>query len=87
MGAGAALRESQLVAAITTPLAIVILWTVPTALDEGLYGSVDSWTVLAGLASIPFAVSWTLTAAVALGVADYRTYASAPMVQRPACAS
>jgi O-antigen/teichoic acid export membrane protein len=78
---GAAFRDAQLVVATTTPLAVVILWLVPPALVDDIYGNVGSGTVLAALASIPFAVSWTLTAAVALAVADYRTYALAPVVQ------
>jgi O-antigen/teichoic acid export membrane protein len=79
--AGAAFRDAQLVVAMATPVAVVILWLVPPTLVEDIYGSLDSGTVLAALASIPFAVSWTLTAAVALAVTDYRTYALAPVVQ------
>lgn len=78
---GAALRKTQAVAAVVSSAMAALLWIVPSVLVDELYGGLDAATVLVALAAIPFAVSWTLTAAVGLAVADYRTYALAPIAQ------
>ena len=79
--ARAALRDAQITAALTTSFAVLILWIVPPVLVDDVYGDVGSTTALIALMSIPFAVSWVLSAAVALAVTDYRTYAIAPVAQ------
>jgi len=79
--ARAAIRRTQLLAAGTSLATLAMLGAVSTTVAGSIHGDLGSGTVFLALASIPFAVSWTLLAAVALAVGDYRAFALAPVGQ------